>query len=84
MAAARGTGERIDVQDAPPDAPPVSSGDPGTVREDTQARHRRISEAAYYRAERRGFEPGKDQDDWLEAEREIDDEAGKKLAPAGD
>ena len=35
-------------------------------------RHRRIAEAAYYRAERRGFAAGSEDDDWLEAEREID------------
>lgn len=27
--------------------------------------------AAYFRAERRGFSPGNDLEDWLEAEREI-------------
>lgn len=31
-----------------------------------------VEEAAYYRAEKRGFEPGKELDDWLEAEKEID------------
>ena len=31
-----------------------------------------IAEAAYYRAERRGFDAGNDIDDWLEAEAEID------------
>lgn len=31
-----------------------------------------IAEAAYYRAEKRGFEPGKELEDWLEAEKEID------------
>jgi hypothetical protein len=31
----------------------------------------RIATAAYYRAERRGFSPGGELDDWLEAEREI-------------
>ena len=30
-----------------------------------------ISEAAYYKAEKRGFESGHDQQDWLEAEKEI-------------
>jgi hypothetical protein len=30
-----------------------------------------IEEAAYYRAERRGFSPGYEEQDWLEAEREI-------------
>jgi len=31
----------------------------------------RIATAAYYRAEKRGFTPGAELDDWLEAEREI-------------
>jgi len=35
-------------------------------------RHRRISELAYRRAEMRGFAPGHEQEDWLEAEREVD------------
>lgn len=30
-----------------------------------------ISDAAYYRAEKRGFAPGRELDDWLEAEAEI-------------
>ena len=30
-----------------------------------------IRETAYYRAESRGFEPGKELDDWLEAEAEV-------------
>ena len=32
---------------------------------------RPIATAAYYRAERRGFSPGRELEDWLEAEREI-------------
>ena len=31
-----------------------------------------IAENAYYRAERRGFVPGYDLEDWLAAEREVD------------
>lgn len=31
-----------------------------------------IADAAYYRAERRGFEPGYEVDDWLQAERDIE------------
>jgi hypothetical protein len=38
-------------------------------------RRRRIAEAAYYRAERRGFASGSEYDDWLEAEQEIDAES---------
>ena len=33
--------------------------------------HRLISEAAYYRAEQRGFEPGAELEDWLQAESEV-------------
>jgi hypothetical protein len=40
--------------------------------EDAAERHDRIARAAYRRAQARGFEPGHDLDDWLEAEREID------------
>jgi len=35
-------------------------------------RYRRISELAYQRAEQRGFTPGGEVDDWLDAEREVD------------
>ncbi len=31
----------------------------------------RIAELAYYKAESRGFEPGYEINDWLEAEREL-------------
>jgi hypothetical protein len=32
-----------------------------------------IAEAAYFRAEKRGFAPGHEAEDWLSAEREVDD-----------
>jgi Protein of unknown function (DUF2934) len=35
-------------------------------------RGRMVAEAAYYRAQRRGFSPGAELEDWLEAEAEID------------
>jgi hypothetical protein len=35
-------------------------------------RHRLISDLAYKRAEQRGFAPGNEADDWLDAEREVD------------
>lgn len=49
------------------------------VRDDDKSpaaaeRRRRIAEAAYSRAERRGFEPGYEDDDWLTAEKDIDAE----------
>jgi hypothetical protein len=37
-----------------------------------EERHHLISEAAYYRAERRCFAPGYELDDWLNAEYEIE------------
>jgi len=38
---------------------------------DPDGMHRLIREAAYYRAERRGFEGGDPKDDWMAAEAEI-------------
>lgn len=38
-------------------------------------RRQRIAEAAYYKAERRGFAPGGEEEDWLEAEHEVDAES---------
>lgn len=37
-----------------------------------KSRHERIAEAAYFRAERRGFEGGDPVADWIDAEREVD------------
>jgi len=45
----------------------------GTVyRVEPEEREAMIAEAAYYRAEARGFEPGHELEDWLAAESEID------------
>lgn len=41
---------------------------------DKSSRHHWISVAAYYKAEARGFKPGKALDDWLEAENEYIDQ----------
>ncbi|HZT04046.1 MAG TPA: DUF2934 domain-containing protein, partial [Steroidobacteraceae bacterium] len=50
---------------------PVSGATPAiTVSEDT--RRAMISQAAYLRAERRGFTPGSEVEDWLAAEAEVD------------
>lgn len=50
-----------------------ASGQVEDAREGQAAeeRHHRIAVAAYYRAERRGFAPGCEMDDWFEAEAEI-------------
>jgi len=46
-----------------PPQPPASETD--------SDRQRRIEEAAYYKAQSRGFQPGFEQQDWFEAEREL-------------
>jgi len=38
----------------------------------SDSREARIAEAAYWRAEQRGFAPGGELEDWLEAEKEVD------------
>jgi hypothetical protein len=42
------------------------------VQVSPEARHTMIAEAAYLRAERRGFAPGHESEDWLAAELEVD------------
>lgn len=37
-----------------------------------EARRRKVEEAAYFLAEKRGFSPGYEMQDWLAAEEEID------------
>jgi hypothetical protein len=72
----------------PPVAAPVAPATTGIVSEmasqvamdgpvDPEVRRLMIAEAAYYRAESRGFEPGHDLEDWLEAEARIDLLTGK-------
>ncbi len=43
-----------------------------------QQRHHMIAVAAYYLAERRGFCPGCETDDWLAAQEEIDRQLGNR------
>lgn len=50
----------------------TTAGAGAPVAVTTEERHRMITEAAYYLAERRGFAGGSAEDDWLQAEREID------------
>jgi hypothetical protein len=45
---------------------------------DQEGRRRKVAEAAYYRAEARGFATGYELQDWLDAEAEID----RKLSPS--
>ena len=48
------------------DPAPISKFD------DAEAKQRMIAEAAYFVAETRGFVPGYELDDWLQAEQEIE------------
>jgi hypothetical protein len=41
----------------------------------------RVSEAAYYRAQQRGFAPGWEERDWLEAEAEVMQRLGLRSPP---
>lgn len=49
--------------------PCLTFADPSRV---ITSRHTMIAEAAYFKAEQRGFAPGQELRDWLAAEREID------------
>jgi hypothetical protein len=58
---------------------PVSSDSPvdfaqmaeHIAQQRNEARHAEIARRAYFRAEQRGFAPGHEIEDWLEAERQI-------------
>ena len=50
---------------------PVSALPPATAPGEHE-RQSIIAEAAYYRAEKRGFAPGLEMEDWLAAEKEIE------------
>ena len=55
---------------SPPKSPPVVM--PPRAKLTPEARRALIAEAAYLRAERRGFVPGQETEDWLAAEVEVD------------
>ena len=46
-------------------------------------REARVRLAAYLRAERRGFAPGREWEDWLAAEAEVDAQSAGSAAPRG-
>jgi hypothetical protein len=71
----RNTAPLVPPTAVPTNAIPVAAADTGTARpslQDPEARVRRIAEAAYFVAEKRGFAGGGELDDWLLAEVEID------------
>jgi hypothetical protein len=52
-------------------ARPLGGNSASSPRIDPMERRRLVAEAAYYHAERRGFAPGGELQDWLDAETEI-------------
>lgn len=46
-------------------------------------REQLISEAAYYKAEQRGFQPGNEMADWFEAEADVERMLGNSSAASG-
>ncbi len=67
MSPSRSTKSSITSQDS---SVPEDRAQAGAVMP-IEERGRMIAEAAYYRAEQRGFQGGDPQQDWLEAELEI-------------
>jgi hypothetical protein len=55
---------------ARPQVPKATSEKPSTPVSGEELQ-RLVAEAAYYRAQRRGFEPGYELQDWVEAEAEV-------------
>ena len=76
--------ERKSARTKAPEAEPAKPAKTATPRVTatlpTAERQRMIAEAAYYRAQRRGFAPGNPHQDWLEAEAEIDAMLLRRLA----
>jgi hypothetical protein len=72
-----GVAQRRDAAEKAPAAQVSGASDPprpAAGRVNPEERRRRIAVFAYFRAEERGFSPGCELADWLEAEREIDSE----------
>jgi hypothetical protein len=67
------------IQGTAESAPDGTSGDGGTEWDALSEgeRYRMIAEAAYFRAERRGFTHGSELQDWIEAAEEIKQRFGK-------
>ncbi len=59
-------------ESSPPLSPPMSIFQSSPKPSDPQRRLEMIREAAYYRAEKRGFVPGFEEEDWQISEEEID------------
>lgn len=64
--------------DAAPSAPGIAPKDNVAL---SPEQHSRIAERAYELSSRRGFVPGREVDDWLEAERQIEFRAPRNTPP---
>lgn len=51
---------------------PAAAGPSKRISVSEEARRAMVAQAAYHRAERRGFAPGYEEEDWLAAEAEVD------------
>lgn len=51
---------------------PGAPGASARISVSEEARRAMVAQAAYLRAERRGFSPGNEEEDWLAAEAEVD------------
>ena len=51
---------------------PLEPAAPPRLKVTPEARYKLIAQSAYLRAERRGFAPGHETEDWLAAEAEVD------------
>lgn len=58
-------------------APQARQGSGAAASISPEQRHAMIAEAAYYRAQRRGFAAGRELQDWLAAEADIDRTLGE-------
>ena len=56
--------------------PSVAAKQPDGRKIDSDELRQRIAQTAYYRAQNRGFAPGYEEKDWLEAEAEIKGKLG--------
>ncbi len=65
---------KTDSAAAIPESPRAPNPDP-------ELRRAMIAEAAFYRAEQRGFEPGRELDDWCAAESDIDARLANESRP---
>lgn len=76
--------ERVQRPDSPESKSDASAGGPGLVPRDALLPAHpanRIARRAYALAKQRGFSPGHELDDWLQAEREIEAGAPRNTPP---